>query len=729
MHESNVILVLVAQIAIILALSRVVGWLFSNLRQPQVIGEMVSGIMLGPSLLGWMSPGASHAVFPADSIPYLNILSQIGVVFYLFLIGLEFDPNLVRKRGSAALAVSASSIIAPFALGVALTFYLYPRVFNDPTRSHFLASALFMGAAISVTAFPVLARILTERNLHRTPIGAISIACAAVNDVLAWCMLAVVVAVAQSRGAGDAVQTTLFAGAYIAAVFLFVRPFLKRIELVYEREGRLSQNVIAIIFVMICVSAWITEKIGIHALFGAFMLGCVMPKDSRFVRHLSEKLEDFTVVFLLPIFFAYTGLRTDLTGLGHGMLVGYTLLIIAAACVGKFGGSAIAARLSGFTARESSAIGVLMNTRGLMELVILSIGLQLAVINEQVFAMMVVMALATTTLTTPLLHLVYPERMLRATLAHVATQTLQRIFTVLIPVADPRSGVPLLRMADMLCGAKDDKRRLLALHLRRAVEHEAYLAGIDAASVERDDTLTPILDDARRVNLVVEPISFVGRDVAEDIADVATARQADLVLMGFHKPVIGKAILGGTVHRVLTTSPSDVAVFVNRGLDGKPKRVLVPYLGSSHDRLALDLAGRIARNTGAETVVLHIVPPKRDSAGATLGAKQEMDRAYTDPTTKAHVTFRVIEDESPVAAVLREASGVDLVLIGVAEEFELESQLFGWRSQRIAQDCPTSLLIVRKSPTHRPAPPTASPASETTPSPAEDAPTRVTHNL
>jgi nucleotide-binding universal stress UspA family protein len=209
----------------------------------------------------------------------------------------------------------------------------------------------------------------------------------------------------------------------------------------------------------------------------------------------------------------------------------------------------------------------------------------------------------------------------------VVTQAVQRVFTVLIPVADPRSGVPLLRMADMLCGAKDEKRRLLALHLRRAVEHEAYLAGIDATSVERDDTLAPILLDAERADLVVEPISFVGRDIADDITEVATARQADLVLMGFHKPVIGKAVLGGTVHRVLTGSPSDVAVFVNRGLDEKPKRVLVPYLGSSHDRLALDLAARIARNTGAETVVLHIVPPKRSSEGAALGARQEMERA------------------------------------------------------------------------------------------------------
>lgn len=697
MDGSHKILILLAQIALILGLSRIMGWIFARLRQPQVIGEMVAGIMLGPSLLGWVWPSASQALFPAGSVDTLHMLSQVGVVLYLFLIGLEFDPSLVRQRGAAAAVVSTSSIVVPFVLGIGLTFYLYPRVFNDPERTHFTASALFMGAAISVTAFPVLARILTERNLHRTSIGAISLACAAVNDVLAWCMLAVVVAVAQMKGPGDAVRTTFAAFGYMALMLLLVRPFLKRLELVFDREGRLSANVIAVIFLLILASAWTTERIGIHALFGAFLLGCVMPKGTEFVRHISEKLEDFTIIFLLPLFFAYSGLNTDLTGLGQGVMWSSTLLVIAVACIGKFGGAAGVARLCGFDWRESAAIGVLMNTRGLMELVILSIGLQLAVINEQVFSMMVVMALVTTALSTPLLYMVYPERLLLAGLARVTVDSAKRIFTVLVPVSDPRSGGPLLRLADMLCGARDEPRRLLALHLRRANDHEAYQAAVDVKSIESDAVLTPVLDDARQSGVIVEPISFVGHDIADDIADVAMARQVNLVLMGFHKPVIGTAILGGTVHRVLTTIPSDVAVFVNRGLDSPPKRLLVPYLGSSHDRLAIELAGRIARSTGAETVVLHVVPPNRAEDGSILGAEREVDRIHPDPSTRSLVQFKVREHHSPVAAVLAEARDADLVVIGVAEEWGLESQLFGWRSQRIAMECPTSLLIVRKS--------------------------------
>ena len=696
----NLILVLLAQIGLILALSRVMGLLFARLHQPQVMGEMVAGIMLGPSLFGLFWPEASAAIFPPDSVPYLNVLSQVGVIFFLFLIGLELDPKLIRNRGHAAVVISHVSIVAPFLLGAALALYLYPIVFTDTPQMRFTSVALFMGAAMSITAFPVLARILTERNLHKTPVGAVSITCAAVDDVTAWCMLAFVVGIARATGLQSALLTAALSAAYVVVMFFAVRPFLKRLEIVYERQGRLSQSVVAVIFLLILASAYTTEWIGIHALFGAFLMGAIMPKGTTFVRHLSEKLEDYTVVLLLPIFFAYTGLKTQINLLNNPELWGLTALIIFVACLGKFGGSTIAARACGIGWRESSAIGVLMNTRGLMELVILNIGRELGVITDAVFAMMVLMALVTTALTTPMLAWVYPERLLRGTLSGAAAavaEPVRRAFTVLIPVADPRSGGPLLRMADMLCGAADAPRRLLTLHLRRPAEHEAYRAGLDEATTVKDEALEPLLDEAREAGLVVEPISFVSRDVPDDIAEVAHARQANLVLMGFHKPVIGTAILGGTVHRVLTGAPADVAVFVNRGTEITPKRILVPYLGGAHDRLALELAGKIARNAGAEVTVLHVVAPRRDSQSRVLGAKADVERVYTDPATKAPVQFKVVEHDSPVSAVLEATANTDLVVIGVAEEWGLESQLFGWRSQRIAQDSSASLLIVRRS--------------------------------
>jgi Kef-type K+ transport system membrane component KefB/nucleotide-binding universal stress UspA family protein len=699
------LLILFMQIALIVALSRGVGWIFSRLQQPQVMGEMIAGILLGPSVFGWLAPTAAHYIFPLQSIQYLNVLSQVGVVFFLFLVGLELDPKLLRNRGHSAVVISHVSIIAPFLLGAVLTLYLYPRVFSGEIR--FASAALFMGAAMSITAFPVLARILTERNLTKTKIGAVTITCAAVDDVTAWCMLAFVVAVARLQGGGGslagAVWTAACSVVYVLAMFLAVRPLLRRLEIIYDRQGRLSQNIMSIVFLLILTSAYTTEQIGIHALFGAFLMGAIMPKGTQFVRHLSEKLEDYTVVFLLPIFFAFTGLRTKIQLLGGGALLLDTALIIFVACLGKFGGSALAARTCGMDWRESAAIGTLMNTRGLMELVILNVGRDLGVITDAVFAMMVIMALVTTALTTPVLNWVYPRRLITAERQRRAGAGPAGVigggggaFSILIPVALPKSGGPLVQLADTIIGNPDNgSGKLFALHLRRPADHPTFRSGLDEAEQTFDESLAPLLAQARARGLPVEPLSFVSRDVAADINNVAKGQNVNLVLIGFHKPIIGRTILGGTVHRVLAGCATDVAIFVDRGFR-QARRVLVPYLGSEHDRLALALAARMARNTDAQVTVLHVTAPMRGD-GPALDAKGHVDRVFQDPTQPAPVTFRVVEDPSPVGVVLHQAPKFDLVIIGVAEEWGLESHLFGWRAERIARDCPSSMLIVRKA--------------------------------
>src|SRR5688500_19203988 len=280
---------LLLQIALILAVSRAVGMLFRRLHQPQVVGEMLAGIMLGPSLFGWASRAAVAAgwtntnwaaeLFPPASVPNLAILSQVGVIFFLFLVGLELDPKLLRNRGHAAVVISHVSIVAPFLLGAGLTIYLYPRLFNDNPQMAFTPVALFMGAAMSITAFPVLARILTERNLTRTKVGAVAITCAAVDDVTAWCMLAFVVGVARAKGVEAAVATAMLSAAYVLVMFFVIRPFVGRLRLLYERQGHISQGVFAMVLLLTLASAWTTERIGIHALFGAFLMGAIMPKE------------------------------------------------------------------------------------------------------------------------------------------------------------------------------------------------------------------------------------------------------------------------------------------------------------------------------------------------------------------------------------------------------------------------------------------------------------------
>jgi Kef-type K+ transport system membrane component KefB/nucleotide-binding universal stress UspA family protein len=726
MRLDEVIPILLVQIALVLGLSRLVGALFARFRQPQVMGEMVAGIMLGPSLLGlasayllsrgWLSFDLSTALFPPGSVRYLGVLSQIGVILFLFLVGLELDPKLLRNRGHAALVISHVSIIAPFLLGAGLTLFLYPRLFNDNEQMRFTPVALFMGAAMSITAFPVLARILTERNLARTKVGAIAITCAAIDDVTAWCMLAFVVGVARAEGLHSAIVTASLAAIYVLVMFFGIKPFVARLRLLYEREGRVSQAVVAIVLLLTLASAWTTEKIGIHALFGAFLMGAIMPKDGGFVRGLSEKLEDFTVVFLLPIFFAYTGLKTQIGLLNSPEMWGLTLLIVAVACLGKFGGSALAARACGLSWRESGAIGVLMNTRGLMELVILNIGRELGVITPAVFAMMVIMALVTTFMTTPLLQLVLPRRLFAGRAGPAAAP--RRGFTVLIPVAQPRSGAPLLQLASTLTDPGGE-RSIYALHLRRPADRDAYHPLAEERRAETEEPLRPLLAHAERHHIPVEAISFSTSDVAHGVAEVARDRQASLVLIGYHKPVFGRTMLGGTVHRVLEGVETDVAVFVDRGFSGA-RRILVPYLGGEHDRLALQLAARAARGAQGAVTVLHVTQPGRANgkdSGIRTAVERVIGAAGEPPVT---FEFRAVEDPSPVDAVLRESVGYDLIVIGVAEEWGLESHLFGLRPERVAEQSPASMLIVRKHDQAREMP-RASDVSPAPPAPSDQA--------
>ena len=394
---------LFVQAAVIIALSRLLGVAGRRLGQPQVIAEVIAGILLGPSLLGWLWPAATATLFPASSVVVLGLLSQLGLVIFMFLVGLELD--LSRIEGRAAVAISQASIVLPFGLGAGAAVLLYPRL--SPPSVPLLSFALFMGIAMSITAFPVLARILAERGLTGTKVGAVAIACAAVDDVTGWCLLAVVTAIVRRTGLQRAALTIGLAAAFVVVLFC-ARPLLARLGRRAIEHARLPQRFVALVLLLLLGASAIAEPIGIHALFGAFMLGVVMPKDAALVRGLSEKLEDLVTVLLLPLFFAYSGLRTQLGLIDSAAAWGTFALILALACLGKFGGSTVAARLSGLSWREASTIGLLMNTRGLMELVVLNIGLDLGVISPTLFTMMVMMALVTTMLTGPGTSWIYP---------------------------------------------------------------------------------------------------------------------------------------------------------------------------------------------------------------------------------------------------------------------------------------------------------------------------------
>src|SRR5882757_8846332 len=383
---------LVLQIAVVLACSRIVGSLFLKVGQPRVVGEMFAGIMLGPSLLGGIAPQFSAYLFPASSLGFLNALSQIGVIIFMFLVGLGINPKELKSHGHAAVLTSHVSITAPFVLATVLSLYLYPRLSDDSVS--FTSFALFMGAAMSITAFPVLARILAERDLLGSRLGTVAIACAAVDDVTGWCILAYIVVLIRSAHNPVSIWVTVGGIVAFALIMIYgVRRLLHRYETIYRKRGQLSENLLALMLLLVLVSALCTEWLGIHLLFGSFLMGAIMPKEQKFVRYVLDRFETITVTLLLPLFFAFTGLRTNV-GLVQGREMWmYCGLIILVATVGKLGGSMLASWLSGMPAREAAGLGALMNTRGLMELVILNIGLDIKVISPALFSMMVLMAL------------------------------------------------------------------------------------------------------------------------------------------------------------------------------------------------------------------------------------------------------------------------------------------------------------------------------------------------
>jgi Kef-type K+ transport system membrane component KefB len=399
----NALFHLLLALVVIMATARLVGVCFMQIGQPPVIGEVIGGIMLGPSLLGRVAPDLYTQLLPASLAPILGLYAQLGVIIYMFLVGLELDLSTIKRSGHATIAISHASIIVPFLSGTALALVLYPVL--APPAVSFTVFALFLGVSMSVTAFPVLARILTDCKISRSHLGTIALACAAVDDATAWCLLALVVSIAQARAA-DALQTLLLTGGFVALVLGVGLPIVRRLVPRLERSPELGRTGLTVLFVVMLMAAMTTEYIGIHALFGAFLFGAIIPHRTRIASELNARLDGVVGVLFLPAFFALTGMRTQLglvSGTQSWLLCGAIILV---ACLGKFGGTLLAARGVGFSWENAAALGALMNTRGLVELIVLNIGLDLGVISPTLFTMLVIMALVTTMMTTPLLRMI-----------------------------------------------------------------------------------------------------------------------------------------------------------------------------------------------------------------------------------------------------------------------------------------------------------------------------------
>lgn len=693
----TIVLVLI-QVLIVIGLSRVMGLVCRSIKQPLVIGEIIAGIMLGPSLLGSIAPEFSSVLFPAETLPYLNLLSQIGLIFFMFLIGLELNPSYLKGNLDIAILTSHVSILVPFSLGSILALLLYPLVSNNAVS--FTAFALFLGAALSITAFPVLARIITENNLQRTKLGTLALTCAAVDDVTAWCLLALAIAVAHTNSITDAFPTIIESILYIVFMMTVGRWFLQKLALHYQRSNRLNQFLLAVIYMAVVVSALITEAIEIHLIFGAFLLGAAMPKHPGLVRELAEKTEDFVLIFLLPVFFAYSGLQTQIGLLNKPELWLLCALVVFVAIAGKYVGTYIAARVCGIGNREASALGWLMNTRGLTELIVLNIGLSFGVISPLLFTMLVIMALVTTFMTSPLLEWTYPKEMIREdTIAPIAAETIPETvnYRVLVPVANPNSREGLLNLALAVAGNQDS----IVYPLRIIELEEDYLFESTPQEAERllerqENYLYKIIDtlEPARLRSIVHPLVRISNDVPKATTEIAAIYHANLVLVGWHRPAFSDNRLGGRVGKILNNSPVDVAVFVNKGID-RISSLLVAHAENIHDDLALSIALRLLMNDPDRTLTL-LRFPHEDLDAHEIGFEVKNLLNLLPPDVQERVNTVYLENDRPIDRVIEASKTVDLTIAGTSRTWGIERQTLGSYTDKLAQDCHSSLLITRR---------------------------------
>lgn len=635
--------ILLAQIVTIIFVARLFGELCKKIGQPMVIGEIIAGIVLGPSLVGTYFPEFSAALFPEASLGNLQFLSQIGLILFMFVVGMELDLKVLQNKAKEAVVISHASIVIPFTLGLVLAYFIYTQFAPDGVE--FLSFGLFIGIAMSITAFPVLARIVQERGLHRTKLGAMVITCAAADDITAWCILAAVIAIVKAGSFLSSLYIIGLAIVYVILMLKVVRPFLKRIGDLYTSKESITKSVVAIFFLTLLISSYATEVIGIHALFGAFMAGAIMPENMRFRNIFIEKVEDVSQVMLLPLFFVFTGLRTQIGLLDDPYLWKVCGLIVLVAVVGKFVGSALTARFVGQNWRDSLTIGALMNTRGLMELVVLNIGYDLGVLKPEIFAMMVIMALGTTLMTGPALDLI---NFIFKTKNDIIPSEISQIskYKVLVSFDTPEEGRGLLRLANTFVKKMKKNAMVTAMHIPLSNE-------VNPFNVEEfeEQCFKPILAESKELKQKVTTLFKTSTDIDSDVIEVSNKGEFDLVLIAlgqsiFEGTILGK-ILGFTTRiinpenllnkftgkeKLFENSPFDerteqilaktdvpVGVLVDKNFE-KADRVFVTLFDNS-DAFLIDYAQKLIANVESQVTVLDVVGNIKNNATIKEGIR------------------------------------------------------------------------------------------------------------
>ena len=691
-------------VLIVLIVARAFGMVAVRVGQPRVMGEVIAGIALGPSLFGLLAPNLQATIFATDILPAFGVAANLGLIFFMFLIGMEVDQKQLKGKAAPAAAISNASIALPMLLGIVAALPLYKLL---GPNIKFAAFALFMGVAMSITAFPVLARILTERRMLKGPVGSLTIGCAAIDDVSAWFLIALATTIAIAGSFGVVVRTIAEAVAFVLVMALVVRRILARMATAFDEVGQIPSGWFAAIVVGVLLSAYLTEAIGIDVIFGGFIMGMVMPRHARLTEEVTRRVEDFVVTLLLPMFFVYTGLKTNVTLLDRPELWLITAGLVVLAIVGKLAGAAIAARVCGFDSRASMVIGTLMNTRGLTELIVLNIALEVGAISSVLFTALVIMAVITTLMTGPLLKALDPRNEYGTTIEdelagaaiaaareHPALPVAER--SILVASHSDAALERLIELAEPLARSTP-QRELILTRLVEPPRGAGVRGGLQTENLQLEQASQAIAQARERLaaaGVLARGVALSSSHPGADLAHVAEREPVDLVLTEGRRRLIGESVPLGEVSVLLERADCDVAVLVAKESAsmelGPETPLLVPFGGAEHDWAALELGAWLSSATGA--------PLKLLGAGGQSDDGKSVTRMLADAGLLVQQTTGIATEPLVMAGgregIVSAAAGAGLLVIGLSERWRREG--LGPTRSEIAKAAPAPVLFVRR---------------------------------
>jgi Kef-type K+ transport system membrane component KefB len=712
---------LIGAIGLVIIVCRIMGEIVSRLGQPRVMGELLGGILLGPSLIGALpqifpalcgSAGCPpNWPFSATTLGGLRAAAEVGLVFYMFLVGLELDPTVLRARAKQALAISLTSVALPFSIGTVAAIVLLGQgsLYGDATRP--AAFIVFMGVSMSITAFPVLARILVERRMVRGPIGALALACAAVDDVVAWSLLALATVFAAAGAvataapgaapgaakapAPDPIAIVLLAVAFCLLMAFLARPILARVAEAYEESGHVPAGWVVVVFVGILAAAFLSQRVGIATIFGAFVVGLIMPRHGGLTTDISNRLEDFAVIVLLPLFFVVSGMRTNIAGhLGDPSFWVLTAVLTAIAIGGKWIGASVAARATGLDRQGSIAIGALMNTRGLTELIVLNVGLTLGVISQDLFTALVLMALITTFMTGPALRLIDRHGFL-SVLPEVEVEQARPSAApparaLLVATQDDRNEAELIRLAKALASGPEPREAILVRLIqpsRLTTRYSPAQRAATAAAVELRGQADALIAGGVPARSVV----LMSARLDQDLVRLANDPRVDLILADGRRSLAREEVPGGAVGALLEQAASDVAILVRKAVGvhiDMDHPVVVPFGGSDHDWAALEIGARIADAYGSR---LRLVGAREDDGARDAGGLLASAALAVQGVSGIAVEPVIVTDPKEVLVGSADAG---LLVVGLSRRWRQEG--LGTMRRSLAIEGQAPILFVRR---------------------------------